>query len=590
MRSGDLVASASGGVTSSTSCRSRRSCRREARRARPRGSGRRPGERGGGRVRVLLLESPCPRSSGDRGGATAGRSCSASTRRPEDAADALLSVLTRCSRRTHRCAISSLAIRSALERPARAARALTERQREVLRLVAEGLDNAEIAERMGISQRTARAHVSSVLERLGVENRTQAAVAAVRQRLDRVPCARATASLRSARARDARSPLGRPTPLAKQALRPRSARRCARRAELGRLGRGCDRRQTSLSTERLTRGERRPRSRSCSPPRQRSSASGTSEHLETRVQPRRHAGRGRRARGKPLPAGRRRSVIRDQRPRAARDTVRDAGVDRRRRAASTATRATSTRAAAPWRLPDSRRTSARSRRCRSTKARSEASAEASRRTRRSFVAQRLDAWLDIRGVDVARAPRAGKSPRTTEPVASVQSPSIAALVRWTNHISDNYYAEMLLKGLGARFGDAGSTAAGASVVRKFQEAAGRQLDGDGRLGPLARELDLAPSASDACCSPRRHGRGSTPSTARCRWPGARARFASACATRPPRAAAGRRPARSSASAALAGYCRSRAGRKFVFALLMNGVNVYRASAAQDRIAAALAGR
>jgi D-alanyl-D-alanine carboxypeptidase/D-alanyl-D-alanine-endopeptidase (penicillin-binding protein 4) len=41
---------------------------------------------------------------------------------------------------------------------------------------------------------------------------------------------------------------------------------------------------------------------------------------------------------------------------------------------------------------------------------------------------------------------------------------------------------------------------------------------------------------------------------------------------------------------LAGYCRSRStGREFVFAVLMNGVNVYRARAAQDRIAAALAG-
>jgi D-alanyl-D-alanine carboxypeptidase/D-alanyl-D-alanine-endopeptidase (penicillin-binding protein 4) len=42
--------------------------------------------------------------------------------------------------------------------------------------------------------------------------------------------------------------------------------------------------------------------------------------------------------------------------------------------------------------------------------------------------------------------------------------------------------------------------------------------------------------------------------------------------------------------ALAGYCRSRGGRKFVFALLMNGANVYRARLAQDRIAAALAGQ
>jgi DNA-binding NarL/FixJ family response regulator len=74
------------------------------------------------------------------------------------------------------------AIDDALEQPAsEPAGELTERQREVLRLIAEGLDNAQIAARLGISQRTARAHVSGVLERLGVENRTQAAVTAVRR-------------------------------------------------------------------------------------------------------------------------------------------------------------------------------------------------------------------------------------------------------------------------------------------------------------------------------------------------------------------------------------------------------------------------
>ena len=72
------------------------------------------------------------------------------------------------------------AMRSALEQGAERV-PLTERQHEVLRLLADGLDNAQIALRLGISQRTARAHVSSVLERLGVENRTQAAVTAVRQ-------------------------------------------------------------------------------------------------------------------------------------------------------------------------------------------------------------------------------------------------------------------------------------------------------------------------------------------------------------------------------------------------------------------------
>jgi DNA-binding NarL/FixJ family response regulator len=75
----------------------------------------------------------------------------------------------------------SIAIRRALERrPFELPAALTSRQQEVLRLIADGLDNAQIAARLRISTRTARAHVSSVLERLGVENRTQAAVTAVR--------------------------------------------------------------------------------------------------------------------------------------------------------------------------------------------------------------------------------------------------------------------------------------------------------------------------------------------------------------------------------------------------------------------------
>jgi DNA-binding NarL/FixJ family response regulator len=78
----------------------------------------------------------------------------------------------------------SMAIARALQRPASDPPAsLTARQQEVLKLIADGLDNAQIAERLRISRRTARAHVSDVLERLGVENRTQAAVTAVRHGL-----------------------------------------------------------------------------------------------------------------------------------------------------------------------------------------------------------------------------------------------------------------------------------------------------------------------------------------------------------------------------------------------------------------------
>jgi DNA-binding CsgD family transcriptional regulator len=57
---------------------------------------------------------------------------------------------------------------------------LTPREREVLALVAEGLTNAELAERLFISPRTAGVHVSNILAKLGMSSRTEAAAWAVR--------------------------------------------------------------------------------------------------------------------------------------------------------------------------------------------------------------------------------------------------------------------------------------------------------------------------------------------------------------------------------------------------------------------------
>jgi len=59
--------------------------------------------------------------------------------------------------------------------------ALTSREREVLAELTHGRSNREVARVLGISEKTVKAHVSSVLAKLGVQDRTQAALLAVRQ-------------------------------------------------------------------------------------------------------------------------------------------------------------------------------------------------------------------------------------------------------------------------------------------------------------------------------------------------------------------------------------------------------------------------
>ena len=64
---------------------------------------------------------------------------------------------------------------------------LSEREREVLQLVAQGLTNKEIAYQLTITEKTARNHISHILEKLNLSRRAEAAAYAVQKKLVRLP-------------------------------------------------------------------------------------------------------------------------------------------------------------------------------------------------------------------------------------------------------------------------------------------------------------------------------------------------------------------------------------------------------------------
>jgi DNA-binding NarL/FixJ family response regulator len=79
--------------------------------------------------------------------------------------------------------VAARLMRRAADPPAGAGQSLTARELDVLRLVVEGFANKEIARRLTITEKTVKTHVSRILQKLDVPDRTGAAVLAIRRRL-----------------------------------------------------------------------------------------------------------------------------------------------------------------------------------------------------------------------------------------------------------------------------------------------------------------------------------------------------------------------------------------------------------------------
>lgn len=206
-------------------------------------------------------------------------------------------------------------------------------------------------------------------------------------------------------------------------------------------------------------------------------------------------------------------------------------------------------------------------------------------------AKLLRAKLEGRGVDVRGRIKRGRADPDPDLVWSVRSGALKWLVRRMNRQSDNFYAEMLVKELGARAGRGGTTADGVRIVRKELRHRGVSLDGvvlaDGsglsaydRLTARAATLLLISAMSDA--------RIGSPFVGSLPLAGVNGtlvdRMESPPAYRHVRAKTGT----TDSASALSGY----AGSRFVFSILMNGSPIAWLSArrAQDRFAQVLAGR
>jgi D-alanyl-D-alanine carboxypeptidase/D-alanyl-D-alanine-endopeptidase (penicillin-binding protein 4) len=206
----------------------------------------------------------------------------------------------------------------------------------------------------------------------------------------------------------------------------------------------------------------------------------------------------------------------------------------------------------------------------------------------TLAATKLDGALRSSGIAIRTQVARAVTPAGAETLATVRSPTMSQLVEATDVYSNNFFAEMLAKLLGANFGGGGTTVAGTGVVERFARGHGsgiRAVDGSGltrgnraspaqvvgllqamRQEPVGDEFiqDLALAAHEGTVADRMHG---TAAAGRCRT----------------------KTGTLTGVSALSGYCFNRSGRTMIFSILMGSVSdLSLAHYEQDKIAAAVA--
>ena len=192
------------------------------------------------------------------------------------------------------------------------------------------------------------------------------------------------------------------------------------------------------------------------------------------------------------------------------------------------------------------------------------------------------------GVRISTQVALGTAPPFSTELARIESPPLTEIVNTTDIYSDNFFAEMLIKLLGARFGGAGTTAAGAGVVEQFahgHDSGVHAVDGSGltrsnrasptavvnllesmRGAPVGDEFiqDLALAGHEGTVADRMHG---TAAYGRCRT----------------------KTGTLTGVSNLSGYCFNRDGKVMIFSILMASVgDLSLAHLEQDLIAAEVA--